>query len=193
MNIDIKNGRPVGYITLRSIIYPLKLRVRRLWRLFYCQLAIAMLAGPLMDFKDPGKVRNWRVAHSRIVLLILLLLIITNVDKTLILTRPRKKMAAPLDTLRFYRLYMSPPERGVSRLWRLIYALLSMAMLVGPLMDVMDSGKVRNRLVAKSQIVLIINVDKTLILALPRKQNGRPIGNITRLSFISPVKRSVRP
>ena len=37
----------------------------------------------------------------------------------------------------------------------------------------------------------IINVDKTLILALPRKQNRRPIGYITLLSIISPLKRRV--
>ena len=34
----------------------------------------------------------------------------------------------------------------------------------------------------------IINVSKTLILELPRKQNGRPIGYITLLTLIYPPK-----
>ena len=39
----------------------------------YGLLTMAMLVGPLMGIKDPGKVRNRRVAKSRIVLLILIL------------------------------------------------------------------------------------------------------------------------
>ena len=35
----------------------------------------------------------------------------------------------------------------------------------------------------------IINVGRTLILVLPWKYNGRPIGCITLLTFISPLKR----
>ena len=37
---------------------------------------MAMLVGPLMAVNDPGKVRNRRVAKSRIVLLLLLIIII---------------------------------------------------------------------------------------------------------------------
>ena len=59
-----------------------------------------------------------------------------------------------------------------------------MAMLVGPLMGVKDHGKVRNRRVAKSRIVLLINnVDKTLILTLPRKQ----IGLLTMAMLVGPL------
>ena len=52
----------------------------------------------------------------------------------------------------------------------LLLYLLTMAMLEGPLMGVNDPGKVQNRRMANSRIVLlIINVGKTLILGLPRK------------------------
>ena len=37
---------------------------------------MAMLAGPLIGVKDLGKVRNRRVAKSRIVLLILIVLLV---------------------------------------------------------------------------------------------------------------------
>ena len=37
----------------------------------------------------------------------------------------------------------------------------------------------------------IINVDKTLILGLPRKQNSHPVGYITLLSIIYPLERRV--
>ena len=70
-----------------------------------------------------------------------------------------------------------------------------MANLAGPLMDVKDTGKVPNRKVAKSQIVLIlliINVGRTLILCLPRKQDGRPVGYITLLTLISGPNRGVK-
>ena len=63
-------------------------------------------------------------------------------------------------------------------------------------MGVKDTGKVLNRKVAKSQIVLIlplliINVGRTLILGLPRKQDGRPVGYITLLTLISRPKRGL--
>ena len=73
-----------------------------------------------------------------------------------------------------------------------------MAILTGPLMGVNDTGKVPNREVAKSQIVLlliillIINVGRTLILGLPRKQDGRPVGYITLLMLISRPNRGVK-
>ena len=50
-----------------------------------------------------------------------------------------------------------------------------MAKLTGPLMGVNDTGKVLNQKVAKSQIVLINNVGRTLLLGLPPKENGPPI------------------
>ena len=73
-----------------------------------------------------------------------------------------------------------------------------MAILTGPLMSVNDTGKVPNQKVAKSQIVLIliiiiiINVGRTLILGLPRKQDGRPVGYITLLTLISRPNRGVK-
>ena len=73
-----------------------------------------------------------------------------------------------------------------------------MAILTEPLMSVNDTGKVPNQKVAKSQIVLIlliiiiINVGRTLILGLPRKQDGLPVGYITLLSLISRPNRGVK-
>ena len=70
-----------------------------------------------------------------------------------------------------------------------------MAILTGPLMSVNDTGKVPNRKVAKSQIVLILlinNVGRTLLLGLPRKQDGRPVGYITLLTLISRPNRGVK-
>ena len=43
----------------------------------------------------------------------------------------------------------------IKHLWRLIYSLLTIAMLVGTLMVIKDTGKVQNRRVAKLWIVLI--------------------------------------
>ena len=70
-----------------------------------------------------------------------------------------------------------------------------MAILTGPLMSVNDTGKVPNRKVAKSQIVLLLinNVGRTLLLGSTPKQNGRPVGYITLLSLISPSKRGLWP
>ena len=79
-----QNGRPIGYITLLSIISPLKHGVQRLWRLIYGVLTMAMLVGMLMGVKDPGKVRNRRVTKSRIVLLIILLLVKTFIPRQFI-------------------------------------------------------------------------------------------------------------
>ena len=75
-----------------------------------------------------------------------------------------------------------------------------MAILTGPLMGAKDTGKVPNRKVAKSQLVhvliilllIIINVGRTLILGLPRKQNGRAVGYITLLRLISRPNRGVK-
>ena len=54
---------------------------------------------------------------------------------------------------------------------------------------------VPNRKVAKSQIVLlilIVNVGRTLILGLPRKQDRRPVGYNTLLTLISRPNRGVK-
>ena len=62
-------------------------------------------------------------------------------------------------------------------------------------MSVSDTGKVLNQKVAKSQIVhvlIIINVVRTLILGLPRKQDGRPVGYITLLTLVSRSNRGVK-
>ena len=72
-----------------------------------------------------------------------------------------------------------------------------MAKLTVQLMGVKDTGKVPNGKVAKSQIVLIlpiliINVGRTLILGLPRRQDGRPVGYITLLTLISRPNRGVK-
>ena len=73
-----------------------------------------------------------------------------------------------------------------------------MAIRTGPLMSVNDTGKVRNRKVAKSQIVLILllliinNVSRTLLLGMPRIQDGRPVGYITLLTLISRPNRGVK-
>ena len=64
-----QNGRPIECITLLSIISSLKRRVQRLWRLIYGLLTMAMVVGPLMGVNDLCKVRNWRVAKSRIFLI----------------------------------------------------------------------------------------------------------------------------
>ena len=59
-----QNGHPIGYITVVSIVSPLKRGVQRLWRLFYGLLPTAMLVEPLIGVKDHGKGRNRRVAKS---------------------------------------------------------------------------------------------------------------------------------
>ena len=79
---------------------------------------------------------------------------INNVDKTLLLGLPRKQNGCPIGYIMLLSI-ISPLKRGVQRLWRLMYGLLTMAMLVGPLMGIKDTGKVRNRRVAKLRIFLI--------------------------------------
>ena len=69
-----QNGRTIGYITILSIISPLKGGVQRLRTLIYGLLTMAMLDGPLMSVNDPGKVRNSRVAKSQSFFFFLLLL-----------------------------------------------------------------------------------------------------------------------
>ena len=79
------HGRPFGYITFLSIISLLKRGLQPLWRLIYGLLTIAILVGPLMSVKDPGNVRNRRVAKSRIVLRIpILILVKTFIPRQLV-------------------------------------------------------------------------------------------------------------
>ena len=149
---------------------------------------MAKLTGPLIGVNDTGKVLNRKVAKSQIVLILPILII--NVGRTLILGLPRKQDGRPVGYITLLTL-ISRPNRGVKNFLRHICGPLPMAILTGPLMSVNDTGKVRNRKVAKSQIVLllllilIINVGRTLILGLPRKQDGRPVGYITVLTLIS--------
>ena len=143
-----QNGWPVGYITLLSVISPLKHGVQRLWRLINSLLTMAMLVGPLMGIKDPSKVRSQQVAKSQVVLII-------NVGRTLILGLPRKRNGCPIGYITLL-LVVSQLKCGVQYLWRFIYCLLMMAMLVGLLMFIKEPGKVQNRWVAKSQMFLFL-------------------------------------
>ena len=105
---------------------------------------------------------------------------------------PRKQDGRPVGYITLLT-FISRPNRGVKNFRRHICGPLPMAILTGPLMGVNDTGKVPNRKVAKSQIVLlIINVGRTLILGLPRKQDGRPVGHITLLTIISRSNRGVK-
>ena len=148
---------------------------------------MAILTGPLTSVKDTGKVPNRKVAKSQIVLIL-----INNVGRTLLLGLPRKQDGRPVGYSTLLTL-ISRPNRGVKNFRRHICGPLPMAILTGSLMSVNDTGKVPNRKVAKSQIVLlIINVGRTLILGLPRKQDGRPVGHITLLTIISRSNRGVK-
>ena len=80
-----QNGHPIGCITSLLIISPVKPGVWHLQRLIiYGLITMAMLVEPLIDVKDSGKVRNWRVAKMRIVLIPLLILIRTFISLQLI-------------------------------------------------------------------------------------------------------------
>ena len=60
------------------------------------------LAGPQEWVEDAGKVQNRPAPKSWIVL-------INNIGRTLLLGLPWKQMTAPLDVLRFERLYLHQP------------------------------------------------------------------------------------
>ena len=64
----------------------------------------------------------------------------------------RKQNGCPIEYITLLTL-ISLTKRGLQHLWRLIYGLLTMAMLVGSLMGVKDPGKVRNWQMPKSQII----------------------------------------
>ena len=66
-----QNGYPIGYITLLSVISPLKHAVQHLWRFIYGLLMMAMLVELLMGVKDPGKVQNQRVIKLWIVTILI--------------------------------------------------------------------------------------------------------------------------
>ena len=71
------------------------------------------------------------------------------------MTLPRKQNGHPIGYIALLSIIL-PLKRGVQRLRMLIYSLLTMAMLAGPLMGIKNHDKVRNWHVTKSQIVLII-------------------------------------
>ena len=71
-----QNGCPVEYITYQMLISSPKWGLQHLQRLIFGLLTMEMLAGPLLGDKDTGKVRNWRVAKSRIVLILILCILI---------------------------------------------------------------------------------------------------------------------
>ena len=119
---------------------------------------MAKLAESLMGVGDIGKVRNRKVAKSRILLLIL----INSVGTTLLLGLPPKQDGRPIGYITLRTLIPSP-KRRLSHLWRLICGLLRMAKLVEPLMGVGNIGKVPNRKVAKSHfVVLVLVLNKTI-------------------------------
>ena len=144
---------------------------------------MAILTEPLMSVNDTGKVPNRKVAKTKII----------NVGRTLILGLPRKQDGRPVGYITLLTL-ISRPNRGLKNFRRHICGPLARAILTGPLTSVNDTGKVPNRKVAKSQIVLLIinNVGRTLLLGLPRKQDGRPVGYITLLTLISRPNRGVK-
>ena len=80
---------------------------------------------------------------------------IINIGRTLISGLPRKQDGCPVGYITSLTL-ISRPNRGVKNFWRHICGPLPMAILTGPLMSINDTGKVPNRKVAKSQIVLLI-------------------------------------
>ena len=66
-----QKGRPIGYITLLTLISRSKRRFSHVWRLIYRLLLMAKLAEPLEGVRNTGKVRNWKVAKSHFLLLVL--------------------------------------------------------------------------------------------------------------------------
>ena len=79
---------------------------------------------------------------------------INNIGRKLLLGLPQKQNGHPIGCITLPSL-ISPSKCGVQHLWRLIYGLLTMAVLVGPLISVKDPSKVWNQQVAKSRIVCI--------------------------------------
>ena len=66
-----QNGCLVEHIACWMFISPPPLHgLQHLWSLTYSPVTIAKLAGLLMGIKDTSKLRNWRVAKSRIVLIL---------------------------------------------------------------------------------------------------------------------------
>ena len=87
-----------------------------------------------------------------------------NVDtcKTLILGLPQKQNSHPIGYITLLTL-ISQLKRRLLHLWTFLCGLVPMAKLAESLMGIGDTGKVRNRQVAKSQIILILILVKTFI------------------------------
>ena len=130
-----QNGHPVDCIVFLVFISPPKCGHWHLWRLTCGLLPMAKLCEPLMGVRDTSKLGNWKLAKSRI-----LLIIIINVDRMLILGLSWKQKDLPIGCITFLIL-ISFWKCGVQRLRRLIYGLLSMAKLAQLLMDVKDTTK----------------------------------------------------
>ena len=190
-----QDGRPVGYITLLTLISRPNHGVKNFWRHICGPLPMAILTGRLWASTTPARYQTGKWQNRK---LFFFLLLTTSVGRCL-LGSPPKQNGRPVGYITLLTL-ISRPNRGLKNFWRLICGPLAMAKLTGPLMGVNDTGKVLNRKVAKSQIVLIlpiinvgiINVGRTLILGLPRKQDGRPVGYITLLTLISRPNRGVK-
>ena len=100
--------------------------------------------------------------------------VIINVGKKLILGLPQKQTGHPIgySTLLLVIYHL---KCGVQRLWRFIYGLITMSMLIGALMGIKDPGKVQNWRVAKSRIVLLLLIIIISILILVKKFIPRPL------------------
>ena len=93
--------------------------------------------------------------------------IMNNVGRTLLLGLPQKQNGRPIVYIMLLML-ISRPKRSLSHLWGLLYGLLPMAKIAEPFLVVRITGKVPNRKVAKSRIVLLVLVivlDKKFALA----------------------------
>ena len=66
-----QNGRPIGYITLLTLISRPKRTLSHLRRLIYGLLRMAKLAEPLMGVRNTSKVPSRKLAKSHFLLLIL--------------------------------------------------------------------------------------------------------------------------
>ena len=108
------------------LISPPKHGHKHLWRLICGLLSMAKLHEPLMGIRDTGKVGDWKLAKSQIVI---------NVSRMLILGLPWKQKDRPIGCVPLLTL-ISLSKRGVQLLWRLMYGLLTVAKLAQLLMDV---------------------------------------------------------
>ena len=91
---------------------------------------------------------------------------VNNVGRTLLLGLARKQNGRPIGYILLLTL-ISWPKGRLSHIRRLIYGLIPMAKLVEPLVCVRNTGKLPNRKVLKSQIVLVLVL--VLIVDLDKK------------------------